>query len=182
MQILRRALGRGARTPEESLVFEHAPQERAPDAGPPAFVVRELGDDDISELFGPRGIMRRRVPAAELRRRRDRGDRAIGAFADGQVAHVSWLMMTRVIAPEEAGEGRSVTLPREVAYLYHCLTLPQYRRKGAYAAVLTAFLSWPGLENVQRFIACSPQNDASRRAIEKAGFTLHTRLNPRHEP
>lgn len=183
MEILRRALRRRTRVSEESLVFERAPKERAPAAPAPQFLIRELDDRDIAIAFGRAGSMRGRVPPPELRRRREGGDRAIGVFdAGGELVHVSWLALTRVIAPEEAGEGQRVVLPRDVAYLYHCYTLPPFRRRGAYAAVLEAFLSWPGLERVQRFIACTAQNDPSRRAIEKAGFTLHTRLGSRHGP
>lgn len=175
MNMLRRVFARRVKPAEEVLVFERAPKLPGEHVLP--FAVRELSGEEFAQIFGPRGTLQRSVPRAEMRRRRAMGDRAIGAFAGGQIAHVAWLSMTGVIAPEEC-PGQEVRLPAKVAYLYHCFTFPEFRRRGAYAAVLEAYLSWPGLEDVPRFIACSPENEPSLRAIERAGFRLHTRLQP----
>lgn len=173
MNLLRRAFARRAETAQGALVFRRDPKSPGERILP--FAVRELTGEEFAQIFGSRATLRRCVPQAELRRRRALGDRAIGAFYGGKLAHVAWLAMTDVIAPQES-PGHRVRLPNKVAYLYHCLTFPEFLRRGAYAAVLEAYLSWPGLENVQRFIACSPQNLPSLRAIERAGFRLHARL------
>lgn len=162
--LLRRAFARRAETAQGALVFQRDPKPPGKQILP--FAVREITGEEFAQIFGPR---------AEARRRRALGDRAIGAFAGGKLAHVAWLAMTDVIAPQES-PGHLVRLPNKVAYLYHCRTFPEFLRRGAYAAVLEAYLSWPGLEDVQRFIACSPQNLPSLRAIERAGFRLHARL------
>jgi hypothetical protein len=68
----------------------------------------------------------------------------------------------------------STTLP--ICYLWDFQTLPDWRARGIYPHLLQAILTEHG-SNLHRFwIITTPENRASSRGIEKAGFTAVAEL------
>jgi ribosomal protein S18 acetylase RimI-like enzyme len=85
-----------------------------------------------------------------------------------QIAAYCWFSQT----PECIGEmEREIQISAGEAYVWDCATLPAFRRKNLYKALLghlTLFLKAEGLRRV--WIGSSLDNHPSQRAFKRAGF------------
>ena len=61
-------------------------------------------------------------------------------------------------------------------YLWDFQTLPDWRGRGIYPLLLQAILAEEGMDDHQFWIITAPENRASARGIEKAGFTPAAQL------
>ena len=96
------------------------------------------------------------------------GRRCFTARVQGQIAAYCWISQ----APECIGElDLEINIPDSEAYVWDCATLPAFRRKRLYIALLNyliARLSDEGLERV--WIGASLSNRPSQRAFARARF------------
>ena len=83
---------------------------------------------------------------------------------DGRLGHISWLYYER-------DPNRILRLGAGECEVKFCLTLPEFRGRGLYPAALRAIQRYLGERGYRRcFICVRPDNGASIRGIEKAGF------------
>ena len=88
---------------------------------------------------------------------------------EGKLLHSSWLTTTAAWAREIA---RFLTPPSGDAYVYESFTRADARGRGIYPLALAGILSAMADEGIGRvWVGVEASNLASRRAMEKAGFT-----------
>ncbi|MEZ4520701.1 MAG: hypothetical protein R3A46_03500 [Thermomicrobiales bacterium] len=124
---------------------------------------------DLAIEFDPEPETIRRVADLddrEIERRAGRGNRAVVGRMDGIPAAIGWSSGGRV----EIGElGLDFTLPTGNRYVWDFVTLPDWRGRGIYPALLQAFIRVES--SVDRFwVGHDLDNAASSRGILKAGF------------
>ena len=107
-----------------------------------------------------------KLPAEEIAQRFERGNRAVIGRVDGQAAASGWAAAGRV----QIGElGLDFRLPPANRYLWDFVTLPAWRGRGLYPALLRAFIEREPA--VERFwVGHDLDNVASSRGILKTGF------------
>ncbi len=101
-------------------------------------------------------------------------------FNQGEVCGVAWFNSAVVsycwVAFQQAEVGevnRIIKLRSNELYLYEAFTLPDYRGRGLFPALLTAILSFARSQGYSRALIFSlSKNRPSLRGIEKAGFSL----------
>ena len=82
--------------------------------------------------------------------------------------HASWVTSEAAWTRELR---RWITPPPRAAYIYESFTKAEARGRGAYPRVLSGIVSWAAREGVERlWIAVENKNQASLRAVTKAGF------------
>lgn len=108
------------------------------------------------------------VKPRDLRARCGRGSRCIALARDGEVMSFCWTSSGR----ERIGESEcDLELPPGIVYIWDCATLPPYRGRGLYSALLQHIVAELQRASYQRvWIGSSWSNHASRRGIVKAGF------------
>jgi len=97
------------------------------------------------------------------------GRRCYVARVDGQIAAYGWVSFDE----EFVGELnlRLKLLPDE-AYIWNCVTLPNFRRHYLYSALLTYIVGELYKDHVSRvWIGADTENVASQKGIARAGFT-----------
>jgi GNAT superfamily N-acetyltransferase len=96
------------------------------------------------------------------------GRRCYAAWAEGQMAAYGWVSFER----EGIGEhGLEVRLLPGEAYIWDCVTLPAYRRKRLYSALLSSLLGWLRAQGLCRaWIGADRENVASQEGMARAGF------------
>lgn len=108
------------------------------------------------------------VEPESLRARYLRGSHCRAMTRDGDVLSYCWVSSGR----ERIGESEcDLELPPGMAYIWDCATLPPYRGRGLYSALMhhiAAELQHDGCHRV--WVAASWSNHASRRGIVKVGF------------
>ena len=105
----------------------------------------------------------------EVRGRFQAGRRCYVARVDGQIAAYGWVSFDE----EFVGELnlRLKLLPNE-AYVWNCVTLPDFRRHYLYSALLAYIVGELHKDDVSRvWIGADTENVASQRGIARAGFT-----------
>ncbi len=105
---------------------------------------------------------------AEALSRFEAGKRCYAAWAGDRIAAYGWVSYRE----EYVGEFnvRVRLLPGE-AYIWDCLTAPEYRQKGLYSALLVFILQELQSEGLCRaWIGADLDNVPSQRGIERAGF------------
>ncbi|HEX2349530.1 MAG TPA: GNAT family N-acetyltransferase [Ktedonobacterales bacterium] len=105
----------------------------------------------------------------EIRRRFAAGSRCyVARDVSGAIAGYGWVSR----GEERIGElERSFRLPPDEAYIWDCATLPPYRQRGVYTALLEAMVSALWGEGVRRiWIGSSRDNRPSLRGFARAGF------------
>jgi GNAT superfamily N-acetyltransferase len=105
---------------------------------------------------------------AEVRARFAAGSRCCTARVAGAIAAYGWISQEKERIGEIEG---SLRLRADEAYIWDCATLPHYRRRGQYTALLgwmTRRLRGEGVRRV--WIGASRQNRPSLRAFATAGF------------
>jgi len=108
------------------------------------------------------------LPLAEINRRLESGRQCYGAWVDGQVVSYGWVSFES----EDIGELnlRIKLLPGE-AYIWDCATLPAFRKKLLYSALLNYSLSELRAQNLCRaWIGADHDNLASQKGMARAGF------------
>jgi GNAT superfamily N-acetyltransferase len=104
----------------------------------------------------------------EITKRLESGRQCYSAWVDGQIAAYGWVSLEE----EEIGELnlRIKLLPGE-AYIWDCATLPAYREKLLYSALLIYILGALRSQNLCRaWIGADLDNIASQKGIARAGF------------
>ncbi len=94
--------------------------------------------------------------------------RCFAAWHGAEIAAYCWISLQQ----EYVGEMESILdiQPGE-AYIWDCATLPAYRRKGLYTALLAFMLGRLADEGLHRiWIGADLENQPSLRAFERAGF------------
>ncbi len=142
---------------------------------------------DIPEAFSPLpGLAVRRELSAsvmaalqgrseqEMQRRFDAGHRSYVACRDGATAAWGWVATSSA----EIGEvGSAFLIPPGERYLWNFVTLPAHRGLGIYPRLLDAVVR-AELPEAERFwIVYAPENHASGRGIQKAGFRTVAELS-----
>lgn len=104
----------------------------------------------------------------EITKRLDAGRQCYAAWVEGQVVAYGWVSFEH----EEIGELnlRMKLLPGE-AYIWDCATLPAFRGKLLYSALLIYILDNLRVQNICRaWIGADYDNLASQKGIARAGF------------
>jgi len=108
------------------------------------------------------------LPLAEITRRLESGRQCYAAWVDGQVVAYGWVSFDY----EDIGELnlRIKLLPGE-AYIWDCATLPAFRQRLLYSALLNYILGELRAQNLCRaWIGADYDNVASQKGMERAGF------------
>lgn len=104
----------------------------------------------------------------EINKRLESGRQCYMAFADGQIAAYGWVSFVE----EDIGELnlRIKLLPGE-SYIWDCATLPAFREKLLYSALLIHILGELHAQNICRtWIGADLENIPSQKGIARAGF------------
>ena len=104
-----------------------------------------------------------------VQRRLDAGRRCYAAWTQGSLAAYGWVSFTE----EEVGElGLRLRLLPGEAYIWDCATLPDYRRRGLYSALLSHIILTLRSEGLRGlWIGADATNAPSLAGIAQAGFT-----------
>lgn len=105
---------------------------------------------------------------AEALSRLQTGRHCHAALVQGHLAAYGWVSFDS----EHVGElNLQVRLPAGEAYIWDCLTLPEYRQKGLYSSLLSSMLQELRGNGFRRvWIGADLDNEPSQRGIAKAGF------------
>jgi len=109
------------------------------------------------------------VVLAEIQKRFETGRRCYAARVAGSIVAYGWVSFT----DEFIGELnlRLQLLPGE-AYIWNCTTLPDFRRRNLYSALLLYIVQELHKEHLSRvWIGADFDNFASQRGFARAGFT-----------
>lgn len=100
----------------------------------------------------------------------NRGEICGVARLNSEVVSYCWVAFQQA----EVGEiNRTIKLRNNELYLYDAFTLPDYRGRGLFPALLTAILGFAKSQGYSRALIFSlRENRPSVRGIEKAGFSL----------
>ncbi len=104
----------------------------------------------------------------EIRRRIERGRRCYAAWVGGRLAAYGWVSFDE----EFIGELRlELELRPGEAYIWDCVTLPEFRQKHLYSALLVYIVGELRREPFCRiWIGANLDNLASQKGISRAGF------------
>jgi hypothetical protein len=104
----------------------------------------------------------------EITRRLESGRQCYVARVDGQIAAYGWVSFVE----EEIGElNLRIKLLAGEAYIWDCATLPAFREKLLYSALLIHILGELHTQNACRaWIGADLENVASQKGIARAGF------------
>jgi ribosomal protein S18 acetylase RimI-like enzyme len=105
---------------------------------------------------------------AEVCRRLESERRCYGAWVEGRLAAYGWVSFSE----EWIGELRlELQLQPGEAYIWDCVTLPEFRQKGLYSALLVFIAGELRREATRRFwIGADLENLPSQKGIARAGF------------
>ena len=105
------------------------------------------------------------------------GDRICVVCHDGHLAHVSWFGVRKQLdADYELGPLRPWLLKHPSGLIYDCWTATQQRGQGLYPSVVSTLTGMLLRETPEVWIYCRAENLASKRGIEKAGFSYRGSL------
>jgi hypothetical protein len=114
------------------------------------------------------GSLTSSLTLSEITRRLESGRQCYVAWVDGQIAAYGWVSFIE----EDIGELnlRMKLLPGE-SYIWDCATLPAFREKLLYSALLTYILGELREQDICRaWIGADLENLASQKGIARAGF------------
>lgn len=108
------------------------------------------------------------LTSREVRRRLESGRQCYAAWAEGQIASYGWVSFEN----EDIGElNLRIRLLRGEAYIWDCATLPAFRGKLLYSALLAYILGELRAQNLCRaWIGADYDNIASQKGMARAGF------------
>jgi ribosomal protein S18 acetylase RimI-like enzyme len=140
-----------------------AQSRSAPEAAESPAVWAEATAVQASELSVAMGCSDRQVEE-----RLERGARCFTASIDGELAAYGWVTP----GSERIGElERLINLGSDEAYIWDCVTLPGYRRRGLYSGLLRRMVAALSEEAFRRiWIGASLSNRPSHRGFLNAGF------------
>lgn len=135
-----------------------------------------LGPETAEPLSHAMGL----ADPAEVLRRFEGERRCYGAYVAGALAAYGWVSFVE----EEIGELRlRVRLVPGEAYVWDCATLPAYRQKRLYTALLAHVLGELRAEGLCRaWIGADLANAASQNGIARAGFQPVADIVSAHAP
>jgi ribosomal protein S18 acetylase RimI-like enzyme len=145
-------------------VLDLAPDQEPDPINPgiPA-VLREVSRDSADQLAQSMVLIEKKQVLQRLA-----AGRCFTAWADGVIAAYCWVSTTQECIGELEHE---IHLPPGEAYIWDCATLPRFRGKHLYGALLSHIISQLHCEGVQRiWIGASLDNRPSLRAFAHAGF------------
>ena len=126
--------------------------------------IRLAGPADIPALAAAMGG----EAAPEIRRRFEAGRRCFAAWSAGQLAAYGWVSCEAEFVGEL--QLRLRLLPGE-AYIWDCATLPAFRQKHLYSALLAYILDQLRADGDRRaWIGADKDNVPSQRGFARAGF------------
>lgn len=140
-------------------------EERAPAKLAASVTCEEARPEAAATLAQAMGL----AESGEIRRRFAAGSRCfVARDVGGAIASYGWVSR----GEERIGElERSFRLPPDEAYIWDCATLPPFRQRGVYTALLVAMVSALWGEDVRRiWIGASRDNRPSLRGFARAGF------------
>jgi hypothetical protein len=122
--------------------------------------VRKLSDDDIATIAMPSWLRREQ----EDRIRRLDFNGAYGAFCDGRLAHISWLI------PALREQPRTLSLRPNEAEISACITLPEFRGRNLYPITI-AHIARDVKQDIRTiYMKTTVDNIGSQRGLLKAGL------------
>jgi len=125
--------------------------------------LRRLGPESAPEL-----AVAMATTQAEVSKRFDAGRSCYTAWVEGQIAAYGWVSFDEEFIGELSLHLR--LLPGE-AYIWDCATLPAFRRRRLFSALLAFMLRELRAEPLCRvWIGADLDNVASQRGIDRAGF------------
>ena len=129
-----------------------------------AAVLDQVARENAARLARAMGL----PDSGPVLRRFASGRRCFAARAGDQIAAYCWVSQ----APECIGElEHEIRVPPDEAYIWDCATLPAFRQKGLYSALLRHILVTLQGEGLRRaWIGSALDNRASQRAFARAGF------------
>ena len=134
---------------------------------------RRLGQESASALAIAMGTSQ-----AEVYKRFDTGRSCYTAWVNGQIAAYGWVSIDEEFIGELSLRLR--LLPGE-AYIWDCATLPAFRQKRLFSALLVNMLHELRLGPLCRvWIGADLDNVASQHGIDRAGFHRVADLSVRH--
>jgi RimJ/RimL family protein N-acetyltransferase len=139
-----------------------APTPNVPPTIPAAF--RRIKLEGLPELSKATG----EVVENEFQKRLESGRRCYTAWTGGRMGAYGWVSLEE----EWIGELRlHLRLSPGEAYIWDCFTLPAFRQKYLYTALLSYIIASLRLEQLRRvWIGTNADNLASQRGIARAGF------------
>ena len=139
--------------------------EAIPVVTPPVEVVfRLVGPEFASELTTAMGVN----TSTETLKRFESGRRCYAGWVENKIVTYGWVSLDE----EFVGElNLRLRLLEGEAYIWDCATLPAYRQRHLYSALLVHILSELKAERLRRaWIGADLDNIASQRGIARAGF------------
>jgi RimJ/RimL family protein N-acetyltransferase len=109
--------------------------------------------------------------------RLDQGHRCLAFLEDGTIASHFWVTNGKSLhslAPWEC--QLNLIIPADTDYIWDCATAPTYRNRGLYQNGLAKIMTTAAQAKRRVIIYCRDDNFASRKAIERVGFSLLTTL------
>lgn len=153
-------------TVEHGTLWAVAAEDGLPPACP-ALAQAEFGEISDPDVEGLARAME--LPSPELvQQRLQSGRRCFTLRIAGQIVTYGWV--TR--GPERVGElERQFNLRADETYIWHCGTVPGWRRQRCYSALLSQIVRRLHAEGSARiWIGASRRNHASVRGLANAGF------------
>ena len=115
------------------------------------------------------------VNLEEMKTRLRRGDLCLACFTDGHLAHYSWVQFSGPHEFRDVGQRFKISLGH--CWIYHCRTAEWAKGKQIYPFALTQILEMCNSRGCRHaWIYTIPQNIASQRGIQKAGFSFYKQL------
>jgi hypothetical protein len=150
--------------PERYVTFAADPSQVPPPASKPGWELRKVGDDVLTDLSSSRPEFR----AQAMRLAEGRVNDAYGLYIDQVLAGIAWMIPARHDAMYAV---RNVKLRANEVELTHCLTLPEFRNRGAYTYMIRALCALAVKNGVRRvYMITNRANIASQGGILKAGL------------
>ena len=123
-----------------------------------------IGPEAIPAMVAAAG----RDSSAEILKRFENGRRCYAAWVDGKLAAYGW------VSPDEEYIGElnlHIKLVPGEAYIWDCATVPAFRHRHLYSALLVYIVGELQAEGLCRvWIGADQDNEASQRGISNAGF------------
>jgi len=155
---------------ESYVVYSSDPSAIIPPNPLEGITFRKLSDEELAALTGEEEELKRHA----TRFRETKFNDAYAAFCNGKLAHISWL-----ITPDHDRllPVRDLRLRDGEAEITHCLTLPQFRRRGLYPYVIRNLCQIAASRGTKRlFMITNIKNIASQHGMAKAGLLRHSRI------
>jgi hypothetical protein len=150
--------------PERYVAFVADPSQVPPPASKPGWELRKVGDDVLTDLSSSRPEFRAQAGRLAAGRVND----AYGLYIDQVLAAITWMIPAQHDAMYAV---RNVKLRANEVELTHCLTLPEFRNRGAYTYLIRSLCALAVRNGVRRvYMITNRANIASQGGILKAGL------------